>query len=262
MTLREVTRAVISLVENVSGCPVVVSEDASLKTVAASRVARGTNKIHLISFNPSGVGEPDYLICYQCGFILRLFGTPAAERFDLAGTVVGRQIVFQLLAAPDGPGMKSNLPAESISALSNHLFDGLMTQLRSIPIGLRVDSWIMREYPELCELQQNSAMQQLQENLQVLGPEFKKIAPTTVLKANLTMNAAIAEFWARHRSDPRLSLPYKAAGFAKAGEELLRALDEGPADPSADCQLIDLWSRQLGLTGWYQWVPYNPPSHS
>ena len=29
MTLREVTRAVISLVENVSGCPVVVSEDGS-----------------------------------------------------------------------------------------------------------------------------------------------------------------------------------------------------------------------------------------
>ena len=35
MTLREVTRTVISLVENVSGCPVVVSEDASLKTLAA-----------------------------------------------------------------------------------------------------------------------------------------------------------------------------------------------------------------------------------
>jgi hypothetical protein len=41
MTLREVTRTVISLVENVSGCPVVVSEDASLKTLAASRIARG-----------------------------------------------------------------------------------------------------------------------------------------------------------------------------------------------------------------------------
>ena len=29
MTLREVTRSIISLVENVSGCPVVVSEDGS-----------------------------------------------------------------------------------------------------------------------------------------------------------------------------------------------------------------------------------------
>jgi hypothetical protein len=69
MTLREVTRAVIGLVENVSGCPVVASEDRSLTTLAASRIARGVNRIHTISFNPSAVREPDYLICYQCGFI-------------------------------------------------------------------------------------------------------------------------------------------------------------------------------------------------
>lgn len=37
MTLREVTRAVIALVENASGCSVVVSEDTSLKTLAASK---------------------------------------------------------------------------------------------------------------------------------------------------------------------------------------------------------------------------------
>jgi hypothetical protein len=51
MTLREVTRAVINRVENVSGCPVVVSEDASLKTLAASRIARGASRIHAVSFN-------------------------------------------------------------------------------------------------------------------------------------------------------------------------------------------------------------------
>ena len=82
MTLREVTRTVIKRVEDASGCPVVVSEDTSLKTLAAARIARGANRIHSISFNPSAVGEPDYLICFQCGFILRLFDIPAADRFD------------------------------------------------------------------------------------------------------------------------------------------------------------------------------------
>jgi len=46
MTLREVTRTVIGLVENVSGCSLVVSEDASLKTLAASRIARGEQNSH------------------------------------------------------------------------------------------------------------------------------------------------------------------------------------------------------------------------
>jgi hypothetical protein len=98
MALREITRAVISLVEKTSGCPVVVSEDASLKTLAASRIARGANRIYSISFNPLAVREPDYLICYQCGFILRLFGIPAADRVDLAGRRRGVKACIGFLA--------------------------------------------------------------------------------------------------------------------------------------------------------------------
>ena len=95
MTLREITRSVIDRVENVSGCLLVVSEDASLKTLAASRIARGENRIHSISFNPTVVREPDYLVCYVSGFILRLFAVPAAERVDLASTAEGRQLVHR-----------------------------------------------------------------------------------------------------------------------------------------------------------------------
>ena len=140
MALREVTRTVINRVESVSGCPVIVSEGHSLKTLAASRIARGRNTFHSISYNPSAVSEPDYLICYQCGFILRLFGVPESERVDFAGTLEGREIVNRLLSAPDGPGQKLKLSTDSISALRDQLFDGLMLQLRSIPIGFRVDS--------------------------------------------------------------------------------------------------------------------------
>jgi hypothetical protein len=41
MTLREVTRTVLGLVENVNCCSLVVNEDASLKTFAASRMGAG-----------------------------------------------------------------------------------------------------------------------------------------------------------------------------------------------------------------------------
>lgn len=240
----------------------VVSEDASLKTLAASRIARGANKIHSISFNPSAVSEPDYLICYQCGFILRLFGIPAGDRVDLAGTVEGRQVVRRLLTAPVGPGKKLKLFPESISALCDQLFDGLMTQLRLIPIGFRVDSWIMREYPELAQLQRDMAMRQIKDNLAALSPDIKQIAPKKVYQSNITMSAAFAEFWARHYSDPSLSLPYKAAGFFKAGEELLKILDEVSDEPAADRDLVDAWGDHLSLSGWYRWVPYEGPQDS
>ena len=262
MTLRELTRAVISLVEKTSGCPVVVSEDTSLKTFAASRIARGSNKIHTISYNPSAVSEPDYLICYQCGFILRLYGVAAADRVDVAGTAEGRQVVHRLLTAADGPGRKLKLPPETIASLRDQLFDGLMTQLRSIPIGFRVDSWIMREYPELAQLQREMTMRQIKDNLAALSPDIKKIAPKKVYQSNLSMSAAFAEFWARRYSDPALSLSYKAAGFFKAGEELLAILDEVPDAPSADWKLVDAWGDHLSLSVWYRWVPYEAPQDS
>jgi len=256
MTLREVTRTIISLVENASGCPVVVSEDPSLKTFAVSRIARGANKIHAISFNPSEVSEPDYLICYQCGFILRLYGVAVTDRVDLAGTAEGRHVVHQLLTAADGPGKKLNLSAESIATLRDQLFDGLMIQLRFTPIGFRVDSWISREYPELAQLQREMAMRQIKDNLATLSPDIKKIAPKKVYQSNLSMSAAFAEFWARRYSDPALSLPYKA------GEELLALLDKIPDDPSADRQLVDAWGDHLSLSTWYRWVPYETPQNS
>jgi hypothetical protein len=208
------------------------------------------------------VRDPDYLIFYQCGFILRLFEIPESERVDLAGTADARQTVYRLLTAPDGPGKKLKFPPETLSTLRDQLFDGLMRQLRSIPIGFRVDSWIMREYPELGQLQRDMIMRQLQDNLSSLGPEAKKIAPKKIYQANATINAAFAAFWAKQLSDPTLAVPYKAAGLVKAGEELLGLLDEISDAPAADRDLVDAWASRLGLTDWYKWVPYDAPSES
>ena len=54
--------------------------------------------------------------------------------------------------------------------LRDQLFDGLMTQLRSIPVGFRVDSWIMREHAEVASLQREMVLRQLKDNLAALGP--------------------------------------------------------------------------------------------
>jgi hypothetical protein len=137
-----------------------------------------------------------------------------------------------------------------------------MTQLRSIPIGFRVDSWIIREYPELGSLQRDMIMRQIKDNLAALGPDLKKIAPKKVYQCNVSMNAAFAEFWAGQFSDLSLSIPYKAAGFLKVGQELLSSLDELADDPSSDRELIDRWMGRLNLGGWYRWIPYQSPQIS
>jgi hypothetical protein len=105
-------------------------------------------------------------------------------------------------------------------------------------------------------------MRQIQDNLASLGPEAKKIAPRKIYQSNVTMNAAFAAFWAGQFSDPTLSVPSKAAGLIKTGEELLGLLVEISDAPAADRDLVDAWASRLSLTDWYKWVPYDTPSES
>lgn len=260
MGLREVTRAIITQVERASGYPVLVTEDRSLRTLAAVRLARGNAPAHTITYNPSVTTQPDYLIAYQCGFILRLFAVPPSERCDFAPAAHGREVVHRLLREPEGPARKLHLQPHAIEKLRDQLFDGLMVQLRSIPVGLRVDAWILRDYPELAPLQRSAVLRQLQNSQATLAPDVRKIAPTKVYKASVTMNAAFALFWSRTWDDPALSLPYKAAGYDKPGARLLSILDEISDEPTADRQLVDAWASELGLSNWYEWVPYSARS--
>jgi len=143
MSLRKTTQSIISRVESISDCPVHVTQDLQLKTLAAVRMARGSQRVHSITYNPLASQEPDYLICFQCGFILRLYSLPPAERFDFTGSEKGRMEAMQLLDGSGVSAQKLGLSDDVLKGLCDQFFNGLMTQLRSIPIGLRVDAWLM-----------------------------------------------------------------------------------------------------------------------
>ena len=136
------------------------------------------------------------------------------------------------------------------------LLSGLLTQLRSIPIGLRIDDWLWSEYSELQEQQIASARIQLQQNAQVLAPSVRKSFPKRVVSANTTMNASFAMFWAEKLSDPSISLPYRSIGADVDGKTLLGIFGRIDSRPTSDWMLLDAWAKELGLQGWYDRVPY------
>lgn len=80
--------------------------------------------------------------------------------------------------------------------------------------------------------------------------------PRKVVKANLSMNAAFAQFWSVIWNDASLTLPYKASGYANLGSRLMAISDSISSSPDADQSLIDAWAFELGLKGWYSAVPH------
>lgn len=256
MRLHPATEKIIRQVEEQSGLPVLVEPDPALKLMATAVIARGPAPAHLVRFNPSLGKAVDYSVAYQCGLILRIFLTPPAERFDLVGTYRGRKDTEKLLAehlrAARGPA----LPRESRDGLRDRLYDGLMLQLRSYPIGLRVDAWINRQFPDLAQQQQQGASKQLNENLQTLSPQVRQFAPNRIFEASVIMNAAFAIFWAKTWGEPVHSTPYLATGHLAKGQVLLDEMDAVADDPANDRRLTESWGNRLGLSGWYELQPF------
>ena len=253
MDLQPAVRRTIEEVEALTGCQVQVSQDASIKNMAVLDIARGTARLHRIRIHPNFADEADYLTCFQCGLILRKFSVPAEKRLDLAPSPKGLREVNKLVI--DHYAHKQ-LPAEVMRDFASQIFNGLMVQLVSIPVSMRVDSWVAESFPDLVGHQKKIVTRQIQDALESLKPEVRKLTPERVRKSSLTLNAAYALFWSRRWDDPLLSLPYRSANLSVAGSRLLEIYDSTPSDPSHDTSLVGAWARALDLTGYFSWIPY------
>lgn len=242
---------VLKQVESLSGKPVHIEPTSNLppNILAKVRMARGGLPFHVIEYQ-SSLDSPDYVIIYQCGFILRHYGVDVSHRQDFVGTPEGEAAVQDWVGSNPKPGKP---PKENASGLIQFLHSGLLSQVRSIPVGLRVDQWILQEFPDLLPLQQKALSRQLNDNAAALRPEVQAAMPEQALAINIGMSAAFALFWADRLNQPQISLPYEATGHLVRGMKLLDTFNRIPTDPSQDTALIDAWADALGMRDWYRW---------
>jgi len=258
MSLNETTRQVLRLVEERSGIPVHVEPDPNLPgtLLATVTMARGKVALHRVVYRPNSATPPDYLICKQAGFILRLFATPPEQRKDFAGTAAANLAVERLVKEHPVAQM---LPPAALPQFVQLLRDGLLHHLRSIPVSMRVDRWLAAEFPELKELQRQAVMQQVQDSVLTLAPQHRQSTPRLIFDATQGISAAFAAFWSQRLEQPQLTLPYKTTGHLEAGASLLAIWEAIPDLPENDNQLVERWAEWFGIADWFQWVPYSAP---
>ncbi len=220
MSLSETTRSVLRLVEERSGIPVHVEPDPNLPGTILAKVvmARENLLLHRVFYRPNSTTPPDYLICQQAGFILRFFAVPADRRFDFAASDAGTKAVEELVKVHPVAKM---LPPQALPQLTTMLRDGLLSHLRSIPLGMRVDRWLAAEFPDLIPLQKQSILRQLEDSAVTLAPQHRQTAPKLIFDATESISAAFAAYWARRLNQPQAVLPFKSAGYLHSGEILL-----------------------------------------
>jgi len=257
MNLRDTTRKIISRLEEKSGYPVQIVEDKNLPVFASLRVARGPVPAHILSFNaPPHDSSLDFIICWQCALVLRLFERGHDERFQIASSPASIQQFEKILYAPDGVVIKFGLDTLQANTLRDQLLQGLITHLYSVAVGLRVSDRLTLDYPELLEFESQHVERELQINAEGLSEQVRANLPHEVFDATHKLNTAYALYWSQRLEKPEIVNAYRTRGFEPVGNELLKILERIANDAAHDYELADEWAKVLRIRDWYTWVKY------
>ena len=249
MALSPDVSSILKQIESLSSIPVEVHADSTLRRPGRVLIARGERRSHLCTYNPN-LQTADYYVAFEAAFILRLFETPADGRVQFAETGEGLREIEKLESA-----MLSKFPPAGRKQFQQQVHDGLLSQLRSQPVGMRINEWLREAHPGLAEVQRQGIEMEQREAVQVLAPDLRSITPRNVYEASTAMNAAVALWADRLLGISRYAVPYEAAGLAERGRDLLAIADSIPAAPARDRERVDRWGEKLGLSTWFQWVP-------
>ncbi len=83
MTAQEASQAILSLVEEQTGKPVLLQSDNTFPGHATMKVAGTDSPAHVLRYKPEFETELPYLVAFQCGLALRMIQCRDENRFDL-----------------------------------------------------------------------------------------------------------------------------------------------------------------------------------
>lgn len=242
------TQSLLDEAAQVSGHGFDIVFDASLPIASSERIAGREGRDHheIVLRLPSD--ENNYLIAWQAAFVLHQYNTPETERTNLQPNAAHLASVKNELLE-----MHPGIPLAQREHFTDHVIGGVLTQLRSVPIGMLIDLHLHREYPELHATQKQSLINQVVEHVACLQltPEM---FPRTLVRANQVMNAAQALMVAELFEIPDIFEPYRTVGMEAAAAILLEPCLHQIFDDTKDRELIDSWGRNLGIDNWYRWV--------
>ena len=202
--------------EEATGKPVMVVEAPELNVLATIRQAGPEDASHVLRIKGSRDRQADYLIVYECRMALRDGPGP---RVVLKGKRDRRERVISACEK-----LPHRLPLAKARELGSFLYDGLISQLRSMGPGLVVDRWIRDQCPDLQQPQAQVIESQITSNVGALQPSTRTNVPAEIYEASIAMNAAYAVFGGDLLGKPYLAVPYLSVGHGPQARRLLTEL--------------------------------------
>lgn len=235
-------------VEHVSGKPVNVQPTPGLDVRARLRMARSGMPHHIVLFNPMERPHLSHLLAHEFARILRTFETPAEERRIPVSTA------DTLRRARDEIQPQSDsVPVASRDRIVDAWINGLVMQVTSQPIDVRVERWLSEHYAGLREQQVRSLRAETGAIIASISPEIAGATAPGIFRRSKAMNYAylkhIGEIMGR-------SFEHHFRGAPEVVALGQRLSDVFARRALSDQDVVARWADMLGIDDWFTWVGF------
>lgn len=243
-------KQLIEAVEKTTGFKVVVDTIDGISEDAQMISARPEMPIHSIRVSKTKLPYADYIVAVQCAMLIRLWSNP---RSIPVFSPFAEKVCYR------ADRMAQSKPLNQFTAkiaieTSLQLVQGLLHQLRSMPIEIQTIRDCRTQCPDLFDMQTDSVEAQLRMSSENFAPKIRSIAPDQTWKNSVSMNSAYALNWSGISGSTLPMLPYQSAGFADTAATLLAEINTRSDKTSeAYTQIVDAWAGHLGLNTLYKW---------
>ena len=243
-------KQLVATVEKTTGYKVVVDTVEDIGEDAQMITARPELPVHTIRISKTKLRHADYIVANQCAMLLRLWAE--STRIPVFGPIAGKVSYFADRTANSKP--LSQQPAQVAQQTAMRFAQGMLHQVRSMPLEILTVRDCREFCPDLHDLQAEAVESQLRLLSDILAPKIRSIAPDQIWRNNVSMNAAFALNWSELSGSSLAMLPYESAGFAQIAAKLLGEVNTKSAKTTdAYTQLVDSWAEQVGLRTLYKW---------
>lgn len=237
-------------VKEQTGYPLVLVEEDGLTPDSQVRLARPGRPAHIVAHAPAYREFRLHFLVSGSVKVLRAWNTPPSQR--CVPVIPGRASLPPEMDRELRQHL-SWLPRERLGDLGRHLYQDLTGQVTSMPLDIRVERIIAATFPEHRSAQRAYLVREVEDLLPMTLPEVEAIYPERLYAANMTMNMVFAEAAAAITglTVPRTLHQARFHGLAGRLHDHLAAAPNGYL---GDRQVIDVWAKELGIRGWYEWI--------
>lgn len=256
LELIDSVRSILEKIEEQSGKKIKYIEKNDLAMSAKIKMAGRKSSEHLLLYKKDHTPSINYVIANQCGHILRILDAGEDTRFF---PVANRRTMLSYMMETESEvdRLTPIFGADKIKKLAILWYEGAVFQVTKMPPDIQIDKWLYDNYPDLRSIQLKSLQRQLQNAVQGLSKDVRKIVPRKIYNVSNIMNFAFFKVLEDHFTLDFVA-PYHRTIFLFEGSKLARMTEkEYINNHEGDIEMINKWAEHLDLTTWFQWKPFD-----